>query len=405
MALSLPGGIAAEPPDRPGLSGFVADWLDEGAGGRDAIDLSEAFASCGSVLRVDAGADGLFLSATTLTRFSGPVLALLADVVTRPHLSDPDFARVRELRIGRLKELAQQASAAADRVNRRQLFGAHPYAHGSLGTTRMIAGLLPDEARGHWVRLARASSATLVIAGDVAPDIVDQAERAFGVWQGSGDLQAIPPLRSTGGGPAIHLVDRPGAPQSELRVGVPAPSRIDAPFASLVTLNACLGGPFSSRLNRELRESRGITYGVHSAVDLLVRAGTLVVSTGVARDATAEAIDVVLGTFAAIAADGVGADELRLAQSALTRGYARHFETASQMARAALDLAIYGLPDTTISSFVPDIMSVSAADVRRVAGDVLRPGACAITVVGDSETVGPLLERLDLPVEVRTPEF
>jgi predicted Zn-dependent peptidase len=138
VALVLPHGAAQDPAAAPGLAGLTADLVDEAAGGRDALQLADAFARLGTHLDIEVGQESTVLSFTTLARFLDPALALLADVLARPHLLDADLARIRQLRLNRLRQLRTSASAAADRAFLSGVFGAHPYGHGTLGTTRAL---------------------------------------------------------------------------------------------------------------------------------------------------------------------------------------------------------------------------------------------------------------------------
>ena len=153
LTLVLDTGTANDPTDRPGLTGLVADLLDEGAGTRNAIELSDALARIGSHLEIDTAPDATTLNLTTLTRFMPRALDLLADILTRPHLSEHDLERVRELRVNRLRQMRRMPGAAGDRALLAALFGSHPYGHGAFGTTRALEAI--DRRRGTRVLVGR----------------------------------------------------------------------------------------------------------------------------------------------------------------------------------------------------------------------------------------------------------
>jgi zinc protease len=406
--LLVDSGSADDPPDRPGLAGVAADLLDEGAGGRDAIQLAELFARLGSHLAIDVGADMTSIGLTTLARFFAPALQVLADVVTRPHLDPVDLARVRELRRNRLRQLSRSGSTAADRAFLGAVFGSHPYGHGVLGTTRSLDAMSLDEVRAFHVRSCVPGRATLVVAGDLTHDAVVSAARgALGAWRGpvSGRETAQPPGGVAGVQPVV-FVDRPGAPQSELRVGHAAPPRRTPDYHRMVTLNAVLGGQFSSRINQNLRQRRGVTYGARTGFDFRRSAGSFVCETSVAADATTPAIREVLGEFEALRSTRpVSADELAHAKASLTRGYVRNFETAEQLARAAAQLVTYALDDGTFDRFVPSVEAVTEADVTAAARAYIRPDDCAIIVVGDAAACRQSLDGIGRPVVETSPEF
>jgi zinc protease len=412
-AVMVPAGSAGDPAERPGLVSLTGDMLDEGAGGRDAIELSEALARLGSRLNIDVTPDVTGISIGAVVRRFGDTLGLLADIVTRPHFQAADFERVRDLRLNRLKQLTQSVGTVADRAFATAVFGDHPYGHGTMGTTRSLQAMTLDEARAAWERAYRPSTAILVVTGGVTEDEVMQAVKAsaFHRWEGlpapgadSGRAEKTPDLVLKT--PVIMLVNRPAAPQSELRVGHLGPPRHTPDYHALVTLNAVLGGQFTSRLNRNLRETRGITYGARTAFDMQRSAGSFICDTSVQADATAVAVREILNECRAIREPGaVTADELALAQDSLTRGYVRHFEIASQFTRALVEIATYDLPLDTFDRFVPEVTAVGPEDLARVAASALRPDACAAVVVGDAAACRPSLEELGLPVVDADPEF
>lgn len=400
-------GSAADPPSQPGLASLTGDLLDEGAGGRDAIQLADAFAQMGAHLEIDVGPDSSVLSVTALARSLDPILGLLADVVIRPTFHDADFERVRELRVNRLRQLSRSNGAAADRVFVSAVFNGHAYGHGSFGTTAALSSMGADDSRAFWAASYRPRAATLIVSGDVSPSLVVRSARsAFAAWTDSGSMR--PPTRGSEPAPdaRIWLVDRPGAPQSELRIGHLGPPRSTPAYHAIVTLNGLLGGQFTSRINRRLREEKGITYGARTSFDFRRLSGSFSCDTSVQADATAVAVADVLAEFGDVSRpDGIGAGELAHAQESLTRGYVRHFETAPQLARSVAQLVTYGLADDTFDRFVPAVNGVTVEQVGRAAAQFVRPAEAAVVVVGDARVCQAPLDALGRPVVLATPEF
>ena len=407
--LLLPGGASQDPADRHGLAGLTADMLDEGAGGRDAMALADAIARLGTALSIDVGPDALGLSFTALERCLEPVLAIVADLVARPHLADPDLRRVRELRQHRLRQLSATASALADRAFLTAVHGAHPYGHGALGTTAALEATTIDEVRAFHASMIRPAGATFVAVGDVThARVVAAVQAAFGAWRDPGHPAApeAPPSPAPAGEGRIVFVDRPGAPQAELRIGHAGPPRATPDYHALVALNALLGGQFTSRLNVNLRETRGVTYGVRTAFDFRRVAGTFGCEASVQADAAAVSTEEVLREFDAVGGEGaIAPEELARGQAALTRGYVRQFETAEQLLRAAGQLATFGLEDGTFDRFVPAIEGLTPALVEAAARRHIHAAVSAIVVVGDAATTVPSLEAIGRPIGLATPEF
>ncbi len=389
---------------------MTTDLLDEAAGPYDAIQLADAFSRLGSQLVSEVGSDVTTLGFTTLSRFLAPALGLLAEVVTRPRLADVDLTRVRELRLSRLRQLSSSASAAADRMFYGAVFGSHPYGHGVLGTTASLGAMALEDVREFRRNYFAPDEATLIVGGDADHDtIMAAAESALGQWpsereRGLAEIAHVVPAAP----PKVEalLVHRPGAPQSELRIGHAGPARDTDAYHALITLNAALGGQFSSRLNTTLREKKGLTYGVHTAFDLRRKAGSFACETSVQANGTAEAIADVLAEFAAIRTESsLGDEELDRAKAALTRGYVRHFETAEQLVRAAVQLLTYGLDDRTFDRFVPAVQAVSAEEATAAARTYLHPDHAVAVVVGDADQCRGPIEALGLPVTIASAEF
>lgn len=405
-SLLVPHGTGRDPVTAHGLAGLTGDMLDEGAGTRSAIELAEAFGRLGTQLDIDVGPDTTVLSFSALARVFPAALTLMADAVMRPTMAADDFARVRELRVSRLRQLSRSAATMADRAYVSAVFAGHPYGHGALGTTASLEALSVDDARRFWETTFGPAGATLVVCGDVDDAEVARAATAvFGAWSqppASVRDQAPPALVPD---PRVILVSRPGSPQSELRIGHAGPARTTPDYHALVVLNAVVGGQFTSRINRRLREEKGITYGAHTSFDFRVLAGSFSCDSSVQADATGTAVADVLDEFAAARRESVVGDELAAAKASLTRGYVRNFETAGQLGRAAAQLATYGLPDDTFDRFVPRVEAVESPDVLAAAARVIRPDEATVVVVGDPDVCVRSLALLGRPVVELKPEF
>jgi predicted Zn-dependent peptidase len=392
FALIVPNGSAADPARQPGLAALTADLLDEGSGDRDAIAMHEALARIGGQLDIDTGYDATLVALATLPRFEREGLQLLADMVFRPRLHEADFARVRDLRCNRLAQMRDLPAAQAEQAFVGRLFGAHPYGHLPIGTEPSLRALVVDDVRAFHGARFRPSGAILIAVGATTHDsLLATADAAFGDGGAAGGVEfdALPPPTIGGEGRRMVVVDRQDAPQSELRVGHLAVARSTPDYHPLVVLNALLGGQFVSRINLNLREEKGLTYGVRSAFDWRRAPGPFVVQTSVQTDGTAVAVGEILREMADVAVDRPPTDrELALAKASLTRGYARNFETAEQVARALAQLAIYDLPDTWFDEFVGRVTAVDGEAVLSAARRHLRPHDALVTIVGDARVAG-----------------
>jgi len=412
IVLLVPGGSAADPADRHGLVSITAGLLDEGSRGESALDVADRVARIGGDLDLEVGADAIVVALTTLDRFVEPGLALVHEIVSAPNLAADDFNRIRNLRLERLKQMKDHAGAMAERAFASALYGNHPYGHLGLGTTASLTATTVDETRLLHAALFSPEGATLVIVGDrPAGELLDLASAAFSDWRAATSPMTIdraaalaPPPRPL---TTLGVVSRPGAAQSELRIGHACAPRATPDYHSLLMLNTILGGQFVSRINLNLREAKGYTYGVRTGFDLRRGIGPFVMQTSVGTDVTVPAIREALGEIRDIASTRPAtADELSLGFATVSKGYPRGFETATQVARSVAQLALHGLPDTYFEEFIPRLAQVTREDVSRVAAAYLDVEKMTTVVVGDLDKIAASLPDLGLgPHQVLTPEI
>jgi predicted Zn-dependent peptidase len=399
--LVMPVGSAADFEGFEGLSAITADMMDEGTGNLSAIDVNAAFARIGAHLDTDVSSDATVFTVTTLARFARQALSLLADCVVRPRLDAADFDRIRQLRLTRLVQIRDMPSAIADRAFMQVVYGTHPYAHMALGTEESLRQLTVEAVGTFHSRLYRASNATLIASGDIdAREFHQMAADLFGEWADAlpdipEDAALVPPPPMP-----VHplvLVDKPGSAQSEIRIGEVGLARSTPDYHPLIVLNMILGGQFVSRINMKLRQEKGLTYGARTTFDFRRGRGPFILQTSVQSDGTAEAIKSSLLEIHAIRTDRPPTEgEVDVAKAALTRGYARNFETAEQIARAIAQLVLYGLPDDYFDTFTSKVAEVTVDRARQVASTHLDPNRLATAVVSDSSIVIPQLAAAGL---------
>src|SRR5262249_14095976 len=260
-------GAASDPLGKEGLAALTIDMLDEGSGSQSAIEMHEALARIGAQFDSDIGSDAAALTVTTLKRFTGRALALMADLAARPTLAEADVVRVRQLRLHRLMQMRDMPGAVADRAVVRLLYGGHSVGHTPVGSERPPAALSADGGGAVHAGELTPGVSTLIVAGDCDhADVLRVAAEQFGSWA------ARPPADARADGavarPArLNVVPRPGAPQSELRIGHVAAPRDTPDYHALVAANMVLGGQFVSRINLNLRANKGFTYGARTTFD------------------------------------------------------------------------------------------------------------------------------------------
>jgi predicted Zn-dependent peptidase len=397
LLLLVRRGSSADPAGLEGLAAITADMLDEGIGSLSAIDVHQELSRLGAQLDTDVGSDATLLGLTTLSRFTDRALALLADIVVSPALREDDFLRVRQQRLNRLIQLRDMPGATAERAFAKLLYGGNPYGHTPLGNEASLHAVTIDDVRAFHTHVLRPEDATLVAVGDCDHETIRSlAAQAFGGWTGGGDAveAAAAVLPSP---PRLNIVPRPGAAQSELRIGHVGVARSTPDYHALVAANMVLGGQYVSRINLNLRQEKGITYGARTAFEFRRSAGPFVLSVSVDKASTALAVSESIREITEIrGARPVSAEELSVGVAALTRGYAKNFETFDQVGRAVAQLSLFDLPDTFYSEFVPRIEALTPADVSRAAERYLDPSRLTTLIVGDVDATSQEFARLEL---------
>jgi predicted Zn-dependent peptidase len=397
----VPVGASSDPPDRPGLAAITGDMLDEGSGDRSALDIHEALGRIGAQLDLDVGHDATVLGLTTLERHLDRGLDLVRDMLIRPRFEQREFDRVRDLRLNRLLQLKDMPPALADRAFAQLLYRNHPYGHLPIGSEGSLRSLMIRDIAAFHRRACLPARTTVIAVGDASHDVLTAAVvRAFDDWKAeSSEPIAEPETFSPPLPPAARLaiVHRAGAAQSELRAGHVALARRSPDYHGALVANMILGGQFVSRINMNLREDKGYTYGARTAFEFRRAPGPFVLHASVQADATADALREAIGEIRAIRGERpVTPQELELGRASLTRGYPRSFETADQVARAVAQLALYDLPDDYFTTFVPKVLALGADDVTAIAAKSIDPSRLLTVVVGDRDKILPSLRALEL---------
>ncbi|MDQ6926663.1 MAG: insulinase family protein [Candidatus Eremiobacteraeota bacterium] len=404
FALVVGTGSEADPATKAGLASITAAMLSEGAGTRSALDISDQEAYLGVQLSTQSGWDQSMVFMHGPTAQLDSALALFADVALRPSFPAADFARLKQNRLTQLIQIKDRGPVIADRAYASILYGAeHPYGHAIAGTEASVNGITGDDARHFYESYYRPNNATLLIVGDVRPDDIERRISArFAAWPRA----VVPathqaPLPKSAGATTIYVIDKPGAPQSSFRIGAIGVPRSTTDYFALQVMNTILGGAFTSRLNNDLREVHGYTYGAGSRFDMRRDAGPFTASAEIVATKTDSALTQFMKELSSIR-DTVPAAELAKAKSYLELQLPSRFETTTGIAFQLVPLAMYKLPLNFYDSYTQKVERVSQRDVQRVARQHVTPDKFAIVIVGDRKLIEPKLRALNVgPVEVR----
>lgn len=393
------GGGSLDKAGRFGMASLVAGMLDEGAGSRSALELADAVEYLGAELSTGASFDYSAVRLSTPSRNLDEALALMADVVLRPAFPAEELDRLKKERLTALLQAQDDPAAIISYAFPRVVFGPqHRYGTPAAGVGPAIEAITPDDVRAFYREHYTAGHATILVVGDVTRAAATEAlERAFGKWPGTGAQPAAAPIPSA---PQLKqreivIVDKPGAPQSQIRIGLVGVPRSTDDYATLEVLNTVLGGSFTSRLNQNLRERNGYTYGASSIFDMRTAAGPFLAAAGVQTDKTADALREFFVELEGIRKP-VPADELDKARNYLTLGFPGEFETTRNLAQKLEELVVYNLPEERFQTYIADVTKVTADQVRQAAERYIQPNRMAVVIVGDRKAIEPGIRALNL---------
>jgi predicted Zn-dependent peptidase len=405
VTLIVKSGTAMDPAGKYGLASFTAAMLDEGAGSRDALALADAVDFLGASLSTGSSFDASSVRLHTPVARLEAALPLMADVALRPTFADPEVERLRKERLTNFLQMRDSVSSIASAAFARLVFGPrHRYGTPGMGNETSTREMTSGELRQFHTEHYQPQNAYLLVVGDVTPaSILPQLEKTFGGWKNSAKVTKTPVTAAPAhAARQIYLIDKPGAEQTAIRIGNVGVARITPDYYVLDVTNTILGGSFTSRLNTNLREVHGYTYGASSSFDMRAAPGPFVAASNVQTDKTVESLREFFKEL-----DGmqqpVPADELRRARNLEALGFPAGFETTSGMAGNLSELVIYDLPETFFNDYVPKIQAVTAADVARAAKQYLQSDKFAIVVVGDLSKIEKPIRDANLgPVKVVT---
>ncbi|MEI7744660.1 MAG: pitrilysin family protein [Chloroflexota bacterium] len=403
-SLALRNGAVDEPPEVGGATVLAARALTEGTELRDAIELTEATERLGASIHAEAGWDATSAGLDVPASHLEPALALLAEVVRRPSFPAPEIERLRDERLTDILQSKADPRRRAEEAFVSAIYApSSPYHRPASGTKESVEALTPAQLRTVHAQAFIPSRAALVLAGDVdAGEIARIADALFGDWSGPAATASAPIDDTSGVGERfVRVVHRPGSVQSELRIGHPGLMRRHPDFHAVAVMGAILGGLFNSRLNMNLREEKGYTYGASAGFDLRRARGPFAARAAVNTEATVAAIHETLAELDRIRQEPVTVAELDAARDYLVGVFPLRFETAGPVAGSLAGLYVHDLPGDELDRYRPAIMAVTSDDVLRVAQAHIHPDAAAIVLVGDHDAFGEELEAAGFgPVDV-----
>jgi zinc protease len=382
-----------------GLASLTAEMLDEGAGDRDAIRIAEDVGTLGGSLGTGSDWDASYISLDVLSRNVGPSVSIFADVTARPTLPPEDLERVRAERLNDILQQRNEPGAIAGKRFANLLYGTGAYGNSVSGNPESVSRITVDDVRSFYEQHYLPNNSSVVVSGDIdAPGAIELVTRTLGDWTPGEEpprpVVAPHPIHTS----RIYVVDRPQAVQSEIRIGHLGVPRSCEDYFALSVMNAIFGGVFNSRINLNLRERHGYTYGARSQFAFRRQAGPFVVSAPVRNEVTRESIVEMVAELRRIRTGDIDDRELDDTKNYLMGVFPATVQTASDIASRLVDMELYGLPDDYFDHYRENIAAVSKAEITRVATKYLDPDRILIVVVGSAKEIREPLGTLGMPM-------
>lgn len=405
--LIVDAGAEHEPAARNGLAVLTANLVPEGTAELSGPELAERMERLGAQFQVGAGQNSAGANVTALKPVFAEALGLAAAAVTAPAFNEADFARVRQQAVTGYVSSQATVEGLGNEAFWRAVFAPEaPYARPSGGTAATLGTLTRDDVVAWHRRMYVPGNATLLLVGDVTADEARRlAQDAFGGWTGAApaltrSANPVQPVRRT----RVVLVDRPGSVQSAIRIGAAAPGAEDPDVVRLTVLTQVLGGAFNARINQNLRERHGWTYGAFANYNPLRGAGTLFINSSVRTNATDSAVAESVREFRRLVDEAVPGDELTSATGNLVGSFPTSVQTVQGLAGRMQNLLVWGLPLDYYGTYRERLGAVTSGDVGTVGRARINPGALVVVVAGDLAQIEAPLRALNLgDVEVWSP--
>ncbi len=399
VILLVPGGGATDPRGKEGLTITTIDMLDEGAGGKGALELSEELQRLGTDYAGSADVDYSMLSMNLIAENLAPSIKLLADIVRRPAFDAQEFARRKQQRIA--EAITREAEPTHGRavVMRKALFGD---GHGGWMTTGhkdSLGAIQLADVKKHYTALIAPEGASFVVVGGVdSGQAVAALEEHFGDWTGKPSAKIAAPSTAQVS-PDVYFVDYPGSTQSAIALARRATGQDSDEYFPATVHNRAFGGAFTSRVNMNLREDKGYTYGARSTFQRFAKHGFFSVAASVKRETTRASIDEVLKELDQICGPkALSQEERDKSVGGLLLGYPARFETINGVAQELIDLPLYNRPLSWFSTFPNKLEAVDLASANAVGKKYCESKEFAIVVAGEQKSVLSTLESLERPI-------
>jgi len=383
--LIIQAGSKFDPVNKKGISNLLTMCIDEGAGKYNSLELSEQFDMLGASFSLYSDSDNIHITLQTLKENFKPALELLSLIITKPHFNKKDFEREKRRILTKLKQLSDEPDYLAKTTFDSILFGKqNSYSYPSLGLEEDILNIRNEDLKSFYNKTILPENAFVVVTGDIEPDeLSSEMNKQFADWQNN-KVNLIFKNELKKDIKKVYIVNKKDSVQTEIKTGHHTTGRNSKDYFDKLILNTILGGQFTSRINHNLREKNGYTYGAGSAFNYYMNSAYFGVSTSVGIENTASALREIFYELSEVK-NGITKEELSFAKASIIRKFPSNFETYRQVASNVIGQMIFNLPDEYFSNYIKNIKSVTVDAVNKSAVKYIHPELTTTVLVGDRE--------------------
>lgn len=398
LNLIIECGSKFDPAYKKGLSNLTSMVLDEGAAGLTALEISDAFDMLGSNFTINSDDESINLKLQTLTEQLESSLSIFSKILLKPDFKEQDFEREKRKILTRLLQLSDEPDFTAQRILEFLVFSENnPYAYPSLGYVEDIENIKIDDLKSHYSKKFSPSNSYLVAAGNSEfEDFLKVIKPHFNNWNSSAVKSELS-FENKFEKKKIFLFNKKDSVQSEIRIGHSSVKRNIYSFFPRLLLNTILGGQFTSRINLNLREDKGYTYGAFSSFSYLKDSAFFYVSTSVSNENTFDAVNEIYSELQNIRS-GVSDAELEFAKSSIIKKFPANFETYRQITGNLATKVIHSLPNSFFNSYIDNVSSVTSEQVKNAAQDLIFPDSAFCVIVGDKNKLEGSLKTTGMDI-------
>ncbi len=396
LNLILKTGSLNDPDGKEGLADIVFDMLDEGADGMNALQIADEIDFLGANLNISSSLFTSNLSLNVPVSKINDALKIFSKILLKPDFPEAELIRLKKERLTNLMQWHDQPNEIARVAFNKLLFGSHPYGRAEIGTEKSIKKITREDIVDYYNRYFLPGNSFIVAVGDIDKSGLEKLlSEYFAGWSKKGKVEYKIEMPENVNSGKIFLIDKPGAAQSVIYLGDIAPSRTTQDYYSINVMNTILGGSFTSRLNNNLREEHGYTYGAGSRFVLRPVAGYFIAYSSVQTDVTDKALQEFFKELNGIR-QAISQEEIDRAKNYTALGYPNNFQTVAGIAGEVEELVYYNLSKDYFNQYIDKILSVKDEEVKSAAEKYIKPDKMIVVVVGDKSRIAEGIKKLNL---------